>query len=72
MNVEIGAEAALFPEKEYINGIAVAVQMMGPKQFFLIKLAIVGIKKRPRHKAIKVVKKEHQKADFLLPIFYRL
>ncbi len=22
MNVEIGAEAALFPEKEYINGIA--------------------------------------------------
>ncbi len=26
MTVEIGAEAALFPEKEYINGIAVAVQ----------------------------------------------
>jgi hypothetical protein len=26
MNVEIGAEAALFPEKEYINGIVVAVQ----------------------------------------------
>ncbi len=26
MNVEIGAEAALFPEKEYINGIAFAVQ----------------------------------------------
>jgi hypothetical protein len=26
MNVEIGAQAALFPEKEYINGIAVAVQ----------------------------------------------
>ncbi len=26
MNVEIGAEAALFPEKEYINGIPVAVQ----------------------------------------------
>jgi hypothetical protein len=25
MNVEIGAEAALFLEKEYINGIAVAV-----------------------------------------------
>jgi hypothetical protein len=28
MNVEIGAEAALFPEKEYINGIAVAVCAM--------------------------------------------
>ncbi len=26
MNVEIGAEAPLFPEKEYINGIAVAVR----------------------------------------------
>ncbi len=26
MNVEIGAEAALFPEKEYINGFAVAVR----------------------------------------------
>jgi hypothetical protein len=25
MNVEIGAEATQFPEKEYINGIAVAV-----------------------------------------------
>jgi hypothetical protein len=25
MNVDIGAEAALFPEMEYINGIAVAV-----------------------------------------------
>jgi hypothetical protein len=26
MNVEIGAEAALFPEKEYINGIFIAVR----------------------------------------------
>ncbi len=26
MNVEIGAEAVLFPEKEYIKGMAVAVQ----------------------------------------------
>jgi hypothetical protein len=25
MNIEIGAEAALFPEKEYINGIFVTV-----------------------------------------------
>ncbi len=27
MNVEIGTEAAQFPEKEYINGIALAVYM---------------------------------------------
>jgi hypothetical protein len=27
MNVEIGAEAALFPEKEYLYGIAVAVYL---------------------------------------------
>jgi hypothetical protein len=30
MNVEVGAEAALFPEKEYVNGIAVAVQVKAP------------------------------------------
>ncbi len=29
MNVEIGAEVALFPEKEYINGIALAVEATG-------------------------------------------
>jgi hypothetical protein len=29
MNVEIGAEAALVPEKYYINGIAVAVPYAG-------------------------------------------
>jgi hypothetical protein len=28
MNVEIGAEAAQFPEKEYINGIAFAVHLI--------------------------------------------
>ncbi len=28
MNVEIGAEAALFPEKEYIKGIFVAVYII--------------------------------------------
>jgi hypothetical protein len=27
MNVEIAAEAVQFPDKEYINGIAVAVQL---------------------------------------------
>jgi hypothetical protein len=40
MDVEIGAEAAQFPEKEYINGIAVAVCVTGMtakglRQFFL-------------------------------------
>ncbi len=28
MNVEIGAEAALLPEKEYISGIFVAVRWL--------------------------------------------
>jgi hypothetical protein len=28
MNVEIGAETALFPEKEFISGIFVAVQLI--------------------------------------------
>jgi hypothetical protein len=31
MNVEIGAEAAQFPEKKYINGIAVAVWTVDPQ-----------------------------------------
>jgi hypothetical protein len=40
MNVEIGTEAAQFREKEYINGIAVAVCVTGMtakglRQFFL-------------------------------------
>jgi hypothetical protein len=33
MNVEIGAEAAQFPEKEYINGIFVAVQAVPSTQW---------------------------------------
>jgi hypothetical protein len=33
MNVEIGAEAALFPEKEYISGIFVAVHDTFPAFF---------------------------------------
>jgi hypothetical protein len=32
MNVEIGAEAAQLPEKEYINGIAVAVHNLESSQ----------------------------------------
>jgi hypothetical protein len=28
MNVEIGTEAAQFPEKEYINGIFIAVKVI--------------------------------------------
>jgi hypothetical protein len=30
MNVEIGAEAAQFPKKEYLNGLAVAVWLNYP------------------------------------------
>jgi hypothetical protein len=35
MNVEIGADAALFPEKEYIKGIFVAVYFRELKNHFL-------------------------------------
>jgi hypothetical protein len=38
MNVEIGAEAAQFPEKEYINGIAVAVCI---KKYVITALGMV-------------------------------
>jgi hypothetical protein len=33
MNVEIGADAAQFPEKEYINGSAVAVWPIPCKKY---------------------------------------
>ncbi len=32
MNVEIGTEATQFPEKEYINGIVIAVRISGDKR----------------------------------------
>jgi len=49
MNMEIGAEAALFPEKEYINGIAVAVQsgtrdnLLGGPPWSVWPLVTIGI-----------------------------
>ncbi len=46
MNVEIGAEAALFPEKEYIKGIFVAVQGTGGRTSGYI--CIKGLKSPPR------------------------
>jgi hypothetical protein len=51
MNVEIGAEAALFPEKEYVNGIAVAVHLLS-HWFFLghvINSTVEGNWKRLTH-----------------------
>ncbi len=38
MNVEIGAEAALFPEKEYVNEIADAVYAQKKANLGTIKL----------------------------------
>ncbi len=38
MNVEIGAEAAQFPEKEYINGIAVAVWFPTPASLSAVNI----------------------------------
>ncbi len=43
MNVEIGAEAALFPEKEYINGIDVVVCDTDPRILIRIKCHGSGI-----------------------------
>ncbi len=41
MNVEIGAEAAQFPENEYINGIAVAVRGRWTGIYFkIVKIAV--------------------------------
>ncbi len=40
MNGEIGAEAALFPEKEYIYGIFVAVYERPPKSLIIINCEV--------------------------------
>jgi hypothetical protein len=37
MNIEIGAEAALFPEKEYILGIFVAVHVLPTSASKIVK-----------------------------------
>jgi hypothetical protein len=42
MNVEIGTEAAQFPEKEYINGIFVAVWSKKSPENFELLLKIQG------------------------------
>jgi hypothetical protein len=57
MNVEIGAEAALFPEKEYIRGIFVAVHAIHSPFYWRIlkKMKLFSAfnnpyKKNPRNK----------------------
>jgi hypothetical protein len=42
MNVEIGAEAALFPEKEYINGMTVAVRYYLAQKFSVFPCAVIS------------------------------
>jgi len=49
MNVEIGAEAALFPEKKYISGIFVAVQ----SQIMIILISYAGLLPSPLPSAFK-------------------
>jgi hypothetical protein len=38
MNVKVGTEAAQFPEKEYINGIFVAVRLVGNTDYVLVQI----------------------------------
>jgi hypothetical protein len=46
MNVEIGAEAAQFPEKEYLIGIAVAVHVLFRMFFKAPRCEPGGVKPR--------------------------
>jgi hypothetical protein len=52
MNVEIGTEAAQFPEKEYINGIFLAVYATVPLMTVIEKDGT----KTDRNTGVKVVK----------------
>jgi hypothetical protein len=57
MNVEIGAEAALFPEKEYINRIAVAVYLLVALHswFFITNVS----KGKPKRGSVSTNQKSH-------------
>jgi hypothetical protein len=44
MNVDIGAEAAQFPEKEYISGIAVAVYNTWPSLWVVRQTTYIALK----------------------------
>ncbi len=53
MNMEIGVEAAQFPEKEYINGIAIAVQGGTFNSLaYLSKQRCTRIRKTPKYLAV--------------------
>jgi hypothetical protein len=47
--VEIGAEAALFPEKEYINGIFVAVWFGSGSRSISIDFALLDLDPDTKH-----------------------
>jgi hypothetical protein len=49
MNVEIGAEAALFPEEEYIKGIFVVVQLLAIR-YLIANCAVRRTPLRLRHR----------------------
>jgi hypothetical protein len=60
MNVEIGAEAALFPEREYISGIFVAVHAIhSPFYLRILKKRIFSrlliMQKNPQNKKTRVL-----------------
>jgi len=50
MNVEIGAEAALFPEEEYISGIFLAVHVGVTTTEKLDQGSLSPLQKHPRQK----------------------
>ncbi len=41
MNLEIGTEAAQFPEKEYVNGIAFAVYWLISIMYFILQYIVL-------------------------------
>ncbi len=59
MNVEIGAEAAQFPEKEYINWIAFAVRRDNCKNVYFYEAF-------PVSRSFELLKKRHYEERFCL------
>jgi hypothetical protein len=74
MNVEIGTEAAQFPEKEYINGIFVAVCLRQKKEMLCRESAVVLVTHQLQYleqaDLIVVLKQGEIQVQILLILFF--
>jgi hypothetical protein len=64
-NVEIGTEAAQFPEKEYINGVFVAVHF--EVKFTFLVSVYIAVNRSKMFSSLFVLRKKERKNIYLSP-----